>query len=118
VMGGGWRSRGRKQPELDHGTLMRDGWIPPTSRVVPVRAPSRWIGRSPHRYALSSSDVDSNRICTDTNSDVTIYHILFRVRIRIRIQNKYFEFGFTFEYLFDLQHRVINEYQFHLLMIL
>jgi hypothetical protein len=31
----------------------------------------------------------SDRICTDTNSDATIYHILFRIRIRIRIQNGY-----------------------------
>jgi hypothetical protein len=37
-----------------------------------------------------------------TNSDATIYHILFQIRIRIRIQNVYFEFGFTFEYLLDL----------------
>jgi hypothetical protein len=29
--------------------------------------------------------MDSDRIRTDTNSDVTIYHILFRIRIRIRI---------------------------------
>jgi hypothetical protein len=29
--------------------------------------------------------MDSDRICTNTNSDVTIYHILFRIRTRIRI---------------------------------
>jgi hypothetical protein len=46
--------------------------------------------------------MDSDRIQTDTNPDVTIYHILFRNRIRIRIQNEYFEFGFAFEYLLDL----------------
>jgi hypothetical protein len=27
--------------------------------------------------------MDSDRIRTDTNSDVTIYHILFRIRIQI-----------------------------------
>jgi hypothetical protein len=56
--------------------------------------------------------MDSDRIRTDTNSDVTIYHILFQIRIRIRIQNKYFEFGITFEYLLDLQHRVITSINF------
>jgi hypothetical protein len=43
---------------------------------------------------------DSDRIRKDTNSDVTINHILFRIRIRIRIQNGYFEFAF--EYLLNL----------------
>jgi hypothetical protein len=56
--------------------------------------------------------MDSDRIRTDTNADVTIYHILFEFRYeyeyyRIRIQNEYFEFGFVFEYLLNLQHRVI-----------
>jgi hypothetical protein len=45
---------------------------------------------------------DSDRIRKDTNSDVTIYHILFRIRIRIRIQNGYFDFAFAFEYLLNL----------------
>jgi hypothetical protein len=55
----------------------------------------------------------------DTNLDVTIYHILFRIQMRIRIlsnpnTNGYFEFGFAFEYLLDLY----NEYQFYLWMVL
>jgi hypothetical protein len=54
--------------------------------------------------------MDSDRIRKDTNSDVTIYHILFR--IRIRIQNRYFDFGFAFEYLLDLWHRVIMNINF------
>jgi hypothetical protein len=33
----------------------------------------------------SGVGMDSDRIRTDTNSDVTICHILFRIRIRIRI---------------------------------
>jgi hypothetical protein len=39
---------------------------------------------------------------SDRISDVTIYDILFWIRIRIRIQNGYFEFGFAFEYLLVL----------------
>lgn len=53
-------------------------------------------------------EMDSHRICIDMNSNVTIYHILFRIRIQIlpdKIQNKYFEFGFR--YSRDLQHSVI-----------
>jgi hypothetical protein len=42
--------------------------------------------------------MDSDRIHTDTNPDVTIYHILFRIRIRIRI----FRIRIAFEYLLDL----------------
>jgi hypothetical protein len=56
-------------------------------------------------YNHSVSVFSRDRVGSDThdmNSDVTIYHILFRIRIRIRIQNGYFEFGFTFEYLLDL----------------
>jgi hypothetical protein len=47
-------------------------------------------------YSYSDIGMDSNRIRTDTSSDVTIYHIL----IRIWIKNGNFEF--TFEYLLDL----------------
>jgi hypothetical protein len=38
---------------------------------------------SPRPYPFLG--MDSDRIRTDTNSDVTIYHILFRIRIRLRI---------------------------------
>lgn len=49
-----------------------------------------------------------DRIRTDINSDVTIHHILIRIRIWIssnKIQNKYFGFGFI--YLHDFEHNII-----------
>jgi hypothetical protein len=41
--------------------------------------------RSFGRGRAGEVGMDSDRIRTDTNSDVTIYRILFRIRIRIRI---------------------------------
>jgi hypothetical protein len=53
----------------------------------------------------STLGMDSDRIRTDTNSDVTIYNIYFKFGYKyeyywIRIQNRYFKFAF--EHLLDL----------------
>jgi hypothetical protein len=52
-------------------------------RVPPRVDRGQRPGRTKPR--LPCVGMDSDRIRTDTNADVTIYHILFRIRIRIRI---------------------------------
>jgi hypothetical protein len=75
-----------------------------------------WFHSSSTVGRHSFLEMDSHRVRTDTNSDVTIYHILFQIRkyeyvyYRIQIQNGYFEFAFAFEYLLDLYHGVITIY--------
>jgi hypothetical protein len=61
------------------------GWTgQPTSRQ-PARGRHASVQRPPTSRDARLG-MDSDRIRTDTNSDVTIYHILFRIRIRIRIR--------------------------------
>jgi hypothetical protein len=43
------------------------------------------VGTRARLFHFSGTRTDSDRICTNTNSDIIIYHILFRIRIRIRI---------------------------------
>jgi hypothetical protein len=81
-----------------------------------VAAVSHAHGGTTHMTLLWVA-MDSDQIRTNTNSDVTIYHIYFEFGYeyeyyRIRIQNGYFEFGFTFEYLLELKHRVIMSINF------
>jgi hypothetical protein len=67
--------------------------------------------------------MDSDQIRTNTNSDVTIYHILFRIRIRMRIlSNANTKWIFRIRICIQILTRFIalshNEYQFYLSMVL
>jgi hypothetical protein len=56
--------------------------------------------------------METDRICMESDSDNTFYHIFTQIRMRIsriRIQNECLEFGNPFKYLIDLED---NIYQF------
>jgi hypothetical protein len=89
------------------------------------RVPSSWeLANHTHQAGHRGSHLgmDSNRIRTDTNSDVTIYHILFRIRIRIRILSntntkRIFRIRIHIRILTRFIAQSHNDYQFYLSMV-
>jgi hypothetical protein len=99
--GGGFGPREKQHPRGANSVAVTRGFRGPGMHMTrcPRRTDPRWFVSflflsffwfflfvsTFQPWRLWRVGMDSDRIRTDTNADVTIYHILFRIRIQIQI---------------------------------